>query len=90
VGSDDKRLPRVDDHLRSSLSEPVSLSTLARVAGISRFHLLRLFKTRYGEAPLKRLTRFRMDEARRLLLRSNLPVTETTILRILPQRFDDM
>jgi hypothetical protein len=53
--SEDARLRRVDDFLRAHLAESFSLETLARHAGLSRFHLLRLFKEAYGEAPFKRL-----------------------------------
>ena len=57
---EDQRLRRADAYLRSQLAEPISLSCLAQVAGLSRFHLLRLFKIAYGETPLKRLTRLRI------------------------------
>ena len=43
------------------------MEDLAREAGVSRFHLLRLYKKLYGQTPLKRLTFLRMEEAKRLL-----------------------
>jgi AraC family transcriptional regulator len=76
LGFEDRRLHRVDTFMREHLGEPVSLAELAQVAGLSRFHFLRLYKRTYGETPLKRLTRMRMDEAKRRLLKSNQPITE--------------
>jgi AraC family transcriptional regulator len=73
---EDRRLHRVDAFLRENLEAPVTLSQIARVAGLSRFHVLRIFKSTYGETPLKRLTRLRIAEARRLLARNTESVTE--------------
>jgi AraC family transcriptional regulator len=76
---DDQRLRRVDDYLRDNLAKPVSLEDLATHARLSRFHLLRLFKRKYGETPLKRLTRLRMDEAKRCLQNGRLSISEIAI-----------
>ena len=73
---DDQRLRRVDDYLRANLNQPVSLEDLAGHASLSRFHLLRLFKRKYGETPLKRLTRLRMEEAKRCLQQGRLSISE--------------
>jgi AraC family transcriptional regulator len=71
----DRRLRRVDAFMRENLVAPLSLGALAKEAGISSFHLLRMFKQAYGETPLKRLTRFRMERAKWLLRRSAEPIT---------------
>jgi len=63
----DGRLRKVEDFMRENLASAVSLEDLAREAGVSRFHLLRLYKKLYGQTPLKRLTFLRMEEAKRLL-----------------------
>src|SRR5438445_1760860 len=59
----DGRLRKVEDFMRENLASAVSLEDLAREAGVSRFHLLRLYKKLYGQTPLKRLTFLRMEEA---------------------------
>ncbi|MDB4969680.1 MAG: hypothetical protein JWN44_5369 [Myxococcales bacterium] len=64
-GTEDSRLSRVDGFIRENLASSISLQAIAREAGLSRFHLLRLFKQAYGETPFKRLTRLRMEEAQR-------------------------
>jgi AraC family transcriptional regulator len=74
--SEDRRLQRVMDYMRANLGRDVSLQDLSQVAGLSRFHLLRVFKRHYGEAPLQRLTRLRMDKARECLMQGESSVGE--------------
>ena len=73
---DDLRLRRVEEFMRSNLAAPLSLGDMAREAGLSRFHFLRLFKRVYGETPLRRLTRMRMEEAQKSLRSSRDTITE--------------
>lgn len=73
---EDARLRRVDAFMRENLAAPLSLTALAEVACISRFHFLRLFKQTYGETPLRRLTRLRMEDARKRLGRSEQSIAE--------------
>lgn len=76
-GGEERRLKAVEEYLRANLGEPITLKGLAAEAGISRFHLLRLFKHAYGETPLRQLTRLRMERAA-VLIRMN----QDTITRI--------
>lgn len=78
-GREEGRLRRVNDFMRAHLSEPLSLEDLAREAGLSRFHLLRLFKKTYGETPFARLTRLRMERASHLLSRGDESVTQIAL-----------
>lgn len=80
AGPDDRRLKRADAYIRENLGTPLSLKDIARDAGISRFHLLRLFKQAYGETPFKRLARLRIEQAQALLSGSRRPVTEIAFL----------
>lgn len=57
------RMQRVYDYMHAHLSEDVSLEDLAKVACLSRFHLIRMFKHVYGETPYQRLTRLRIERA---------------------------
>ena len=57
-------------------AEPLSLESVARQAGYSRFHFLRAFRKAYGETPRAYLTRRRIERARDLLRSANLTVTE--------------
>ncbi|GAB7081291.1 AraC family transcriptional regulator [Megalodesulfovibrio paquesii] len=53
--------------LRERYAEDLSLETLAAHAGLSPFHLVRVFKARYGLAPHAYLVQIRLARARRLL-----------------------
>jgi AraC family transcriptional regulator len=79
VRREDKRMMLVDDLLRGSLSSKITLAELASVAGLSKFHLLRTFKLAFGETPSQRLTRYRMAEAKRLLAKTSLAVSEISL-----------
>jgi AraC family transcriptional regulator len=70
------RLQRVDEFMRVHLDKPLSLEAIAREAGLSRFHTLRLFKSAFGETPVKRLARLRMERAKTYLATGNESVTE--------------
>jgi AraC-like DNA-binding protein len=74
--SEDSRLRRVDGFIRDNLGSSFSLEAIAREAGLSRFHVLRLFKRAYGETPFKRVTRLRMEKAQARLARGSESVTE--------------
>jgi AraC family transcriptional regulator len=65
------RLGRVEEYLRAHLAGPVSLGDLAAVAGCSTFQLIRFCKSHWGETPIRRLTRLRMERARDLLRHSD-------------------
>ena len=69
-------LRRARDHADRNYAEPLDLSALAAVAGISKFHFQRLFKATYGLTPAVYLTRRRIERAQDLLRATNLTVTE--------------
>jgi AraC-like DNA-binding protein len=69
-------LRRVRDHLDLRFAEPITLSDLAAMAGMSRFHLVRQFRAAYGDTPISYLSRRRIERAQDLLRYANLTVTE--------------
>jgi AraC-like DNA-binding protein len=69
-------LRRARDHLDRHYAEPLDLATLARVAGISRFHFQRLYTATYGVSPATHLSQRRIERAQDLLRATNLTVTE--------------
>lgn len=71
-----RRLIAARDHLHDHLDEPVPLATLARVAGVSRFHFLRLYREAFGATPHEYITRLRIARAKRLLAGEHGSVTE--------------
>ena len=71
---------RVRDHLDLHYADPVCLDELAALAGMSKFHLVRVFRAGYGETPIRYLTRRRIERAQDLLRFANLTVTEICML----------
>lgn len=72
-------LRRVRDHLDRHYHEPITLDALAALSGMSRFHLIRAFRTAYGETPIRYLSRRRIERAQHLLRYANLTVTEVCV-----------
>jgi transcriptional regulator GlxA family with amidase domain len=70
---------RVRDHLDQHYATPVTLTELAALAGMSKFHLIRTFRTAYGETPIHYLSRRRIERAQNLLRHANLTVTEVCV-----------
>jgi AraC-like DNA-binding protein len=69
-------LRRARDHMDRHYREPLDLSSIAAVAGISKYHFQRLFTATYGVSPAAHLSRRRVERAQDLLRATNLTVTE--------------
>ena len=69
-------LRRARDHVDRCYAEPLDLDVLAGIAGISKFHFVRLFAAAYGFTPAAYLSRRRVERAQDLLRATNLTVTE--------------
>ena len=61
------RLQIVIDFMRSNLSTPTSLEQLAEIGDVSKFHLVRSFKSHFGIPPAKYHMQLRLIEARHRL-----------------------
>lgn len=70
-----RRLHRGRDFLSSCYDEPLTVAMVARVACLSPYHFHRMFKLGFGETPMEFLQSRRLDEARILLTRTDMPVT---------------
>lgn len=70
------RISRVREYLHAHYSSPVSIADLSSVAGLSSFHLIRLFGARVGLPPYMYLEHLRVARAKELLARG-LSLTET-------------
>jgi AraC-like DNA-binding protein len=69
-------LRRARDHADRHYADPVTLASLAAVAGISKYHFQRLFTATYGVSPSAYVSRRRVERAQDLLRATNLTVTE--------------
>lgn len=63
----DRRLRRLLEYMRAHYAEPMTLESLAREAGVSRFHFVHLFKSAVGDTPHQYIVRLRMQAAAELL-----------------------
>ena len=59
---------------------PLDLDALAGAAHLSKYHFARCFAQAYGEAPMRYLTRRRIERAQDLLRSANLTVTEVCMM----------
>ena len=73
-------LRRARDLADRDYAEPLDLDLLAGTANVSKYHFARSFARTYGEAPMRYLTRRRIERAQDLLRSANLSVTEVCML----------
>jgi len=73
---DDPIVTSIRTHIRQNLAEPIALDHLAAKAGLSKFHLVRRYKTLTGRTPMEDARHIRMQTARDLLLTTALPLKE--------------
>jgi AraC-like DNA-binding protein len=69
-------LRRARDHADRHYAEPLDLTALAAVAGLSKYHFQRLFTATYGRSPAAYVSERRIERAQDLLRATNLTVTE--------------
>ena len=67
---------RVICYMRKYSHEPLELARLATVAGISKYHFIRVFTAVTGITPMSFLTSLRLEQAKKLLLHSPATVTD--------------
>lgn len=71
-----KRLRQVTDFIADNYSRDLKLNELAQVAGMSSFHFAREFKRTTGTTPHQYLIKFRIERAKALLAKNELPLIE--------------
>lgn len=76
LASHRRAVERVITTARERLCEPISLQDMSRVAYISTFHFNRVFHQITGLPPNKFISAMRLGEAKRLLLNTNLSITD--------------
>jgi AraC family transcriptional regulator len=61
---------RLVDYIEANLAEPLTISSLAELAGLSEYHLARMFRISFGMAPHAWIAARRIDRACQLLAHS--------------------
>ncbi len=74
-----QKLAAVDAHIRSHFARPISLAELTAIAGFSVAQLERHCKRVFQLTPRQMIHKARLEEASRLLLDSDLPITEIAL-----------
>ncbi len=65
---------QIESEIRRRIADPITLDDLARIAGMSKFHLTRKFKSVKGLSPAQYITRLRVEQAKGLLLHTEKPI----------------
>src|SRR5215217_2988926 len=76
LASHRRAVERVIITARERLCEPISLHDMSRVAYLSSFHFNRVFHQITGLPPAKFISAMRLGEAKRLMLNTNLSITD--------------
>ncbi len=73
------QLRTVLEYIQAHLDENLSLELIAQVAGMSRYHFIRRFKQTMHESPYQYLIGQRIEQAKQLLLVSQLSISDIAI-----------
>jgi AraC family transcriptional regulator len=73
------RLRRVQEFISANLEEELSLAELAEVADLSQFHFARAFRKSTGQTPQHYLMERRIERAKELLAKDDLPIVEVSL-----------
>jgi len=76
----DRAVERVRERLHAGIEDDIPLQALAEIAGLSRFHLTRLFQRRFGWAPSAYHRHLRLERAKHLLAADEAPATVAAAL----------
>jgi len=73
------KLRRVKEFIAANLEEDLSLAEISAVADLSQFHFARAFRKSTGMTPQQFLMRERIERAKELLSKDDLPLVEISL-----------
>jgi AraC family transcriptional regulator len=73
------KLRRVKEFIDANLEEDLSLAEIASVAGLSQYHFARAFRKSTGLTPQHYVMRQRIERAKELLAKDDLPIVEISL-----------
>jgi len=73
------KLRRVTEYINANLEEDLSLTEIAAVADLSQYHFARAFRTSTGHTPQQYLMQRRIERAKELLAKNDLPIVEISL-----------
>jgi AraC-like DNA-binding protein len=74
--SDRSRVRQVIGYIEANFDQPCSLDSMASAGGVSRYHLVRIFRAAVGITPNRYLSNVRLRAAADLLTTSKAPIAE--------------
>ena len=78
-GLGDRKISQISDYIQAHLDQPIKLTDLAAVAGMSQYHFSRLFKQSMGITPHQYLLKQRVEQAQQLLKGTKLAIAEVAL-----------
>lgn len=72
----DSMVEQVRTFIRSRLAHPLTVDDLAEIAGLSQSHFARLYRDNAGRTPMEDVRFLRVEEARRLIMTTQLPLRQ--------------
>jgi transcriptional regulator GlxA family with amidase domain len=78
-GLDARQLRLVDGAIREKIGEPLSVSTLSSIAGLSRSHFSHVFRATVGRTPHAHIVRLRIERAMKLMIDTDVPLSEIAL-----------
>lgn len=75
-GISGKKLNKVKEFINENLEHDLTISEIASIADLSYFHFARSFRKTTGFTPQQYITNRRIEKAKELLAKSNLPIVE--------------
>jgi AraC family transcriptional regulator len=79
-GLDSRQLRLVTEAIHQKIGEPITVSALSSVAGLSRSHFSHAFRTSLGRTPHAHIVRTRIERAMELMTRTGLPLSEIALV----------
>lgn len=74
--SSESLVDQVRDFIQKNLANPFTLEDLASIVGMSKSHLAHQYRDLVGRAPMEDVRRFRLEEAKRLISTTSMPLRE--------------
>jgi len=71
-----QKIQKVVEYIKVNYQKECTLEELSKIAGISRFYLIRIFKDYIGKSPYDYLIDIRIENAKLLLARGNISITD--------------
>ncbi len=77
--NNNNKISPVIKYINENLSQDIELSALSSIINVSNNHLIRLFKSATNKTPVKYINDARIEQAMKLLINSDLTITEIAI-----------